>query len=71
MFGGVIDRKNITSELWSFDLHTRKWHKEGGESKNLMVGVWKKVFIQGFLASARSSTIFRLLHWLSLVIRPM
>ncbi|VDN37002.1 unnamed protein product, partial [Cylicostephanus goldi] len=37
MFGGVIDRRNITSELWSFDLHTREWRKEGSDNTDLMV----------------------------------
>ncbi|KAJ1365094.1 putative protein tag-53 [Parelaphostrongylus tenuis] len=36
MFGGVIGRKNITSELWSFDLQTREWRLEGGENSNVM-----------------------------------
>ncbi|KAK6048218.1 kelch repeat protein, partial [Cooperia oncophora] len=35
MYGGVIDRKNITSELWSFDLHTKEWNQENGENRNL------------------------------------
>ncbi|EYB88721.1 hypothetical protein Y032_0242g3414 [Ancylostoma ceylanicum] len=37
MFGGVIDRRNITSALWSFDLHSREWKKEGGDNTDLMV----------------------------------
>ncbi|KAL6723292.1 hypothetical protein Aduo_018313 [Ancylostoma duodenale] len=37
MFGGVIDRRNITSELWSFDIHSREWKKEGGDNTDLMV----------------------------------
>ncbi|EPB68536.1 plexin repeat-containing domain protein [Ancylostoma ceylanicum] len=36
MFGGVIDRRNITSALWSFDLHSREWKKEGGDNTDLM-----------------------------------
>ncbi|KJH43856.1 kelch repeat protein [Dictyocaulus viviparus] len=37
MFGGVIGRKNITSELWSFDLQTKKWTLEGGENNDVML----------------------------------
>uniref|UniRef100_A0A158P813 Attractin-like protein 1 n=1 Tax=Angiostrongylus cantonensis TaxID=6313 RepID=A0A158P813_ANGCA len=36
MFGGVVGRKKITSELWSFDLQTREWRLEGGENNNIM-----------------------------------
>ncbi|XGW32973.1 hypothetical protein V3C99_017466 [Haemonchus contortus] len=37
MYGGVIDRRNITSELWSFDLHTKEWTQENGENRNLTI----------------------------------
>lgn len=28
MFGGVVDRKTISGELWSFDMLSRRWHLE-------------------------------------------
>lgn len=44
MFGGVIDRKNITSELWSFDITSRKWALVTGE--NAEITVFKKVEVK-------------------------
>ncbi|VDL83459.1 unnamed protein product [Nippostrongylus brasiliensis] len=61
MFGGVIERKNITNELWSLDLHKKVWKKESDENNDLMKSEKVKVpplAVSGHTAHVIGSEMF-------------